>query len=98
MNKEAISKWEEEKMRGMKNRAIAAAGASMFLALVKTNAEPKMWQVGIIAILMYEALILFLKTARSTERENRRRKYSRIRQQDARRWAEEWFNPYREVS
>lgn len=85
-------------MKEIKEKGVAAAGTVLFLALVKTNADWKLWQVAMIGILLYEALILSIKTAKRIDRENRRREYSRIRQQDARRWAEEWFNPYREVS
>ena len=85
-------------MRGVKNKVIAAAGTMLFLALVRTNADPKMWQIGLVAVLMYETLIFCLRYMRIVQREIRRNKVIRIREEDARRWAEEWFNPYREVS
>ena len=79
------------------DKGIAGIGTIAFLALVKTNASPTLGQMALISIGMYEALLLAVKAARDTAKENRRRKNLVYRGRDARRWADEWFNPYKEV-
>lgn len=81
----------------MRDKGIAMAGTLLFLAAVKTNAEPTLWQVGLVAVGMYEAMLLAVKVGRDVAKERRRQQNRRYRKRDGRRWAEEWFNPYKEV-
>jgi len=82
----------------IKEKTVAGALSVLFLALVRTDADPQMWQVALIALVLYECAVMTIKIAQKEARHRRRNRIIRIRQQDARRWAEEWFNPYREVS
>lgn len=79
-------------------RAISAALTVMFMALIRTDADPKLWQAALITVGIYESIVMAIQIAQREARRNRRNKIIRIRQQDAKRWAEEWFNPLREVS
>lgn len=83
-------------MRG-KDKLIAGAGTVWFLSLVTTNANPKLWQVALIGIAMYEAIQIAVRIARLEGRKAKRRRNNRARRQDAHAWAEEWFNPYKGV-
>ena len=84
--------------RGTMARIMASVITTVFIALIRTNAHPKMWQVALLTLGLYECGVMFIQIAQREARKSRRNKIIRIRQQDARRWAEEWFNPYREVS
>lgn len=77
---------------------MAAAITAVFMALIRTDADPELWQVALLTLGLYECAVMFIQIAQREARKNKRNKIIRIRQQDARRWAEEWFNPYREVS
>ena len=46
------------------------------LSLITTNAEPKLWQVGLIGILMYEVILMILETYQKATR--RKRKQHRL--------------------
>jgi len=83
--------------RELLDKGMAGIGTVAFMALVKTNASPTLGQMALISIGMYEALLLAVKAARDTAKENRRRQNLVYRGRDARRWADEWFNPYKEV-
>ena len=87
-------------MKGTEKRiskGAAAAATIMFMGLIRTNADWKLWQASLIALVMYEAALMSILIVRRQMRRNRRNKAFLIRQQDARRWAEEWFNPLKEV-
>ena len=84
--------------RGTVARIMASVITTVFIALIRTNAHPEMWQVALLTLGLYECGVMFIQIAQREARKSRRNKIIRIRQQDARRWAEEWFNPYREVS
>lgn len=78
-------------------KALAMTVTMSFMALVRTDAEPKLWQTAMIALGLYESIVMAIKILMKGNRKYRRKKMIRIQQQDARRWAEEWFNPLREV-
>lgn len=60
-------------MRGIKDRLTAAAVVIVGLALIRTNADPTLWQIGMISIGLYESVLLFVRTAREVPRERSRR-------------------------
>lgn len=79
----------------MRDKILSAGIVTGFLALVTTNAHPQMWQVAIIGIGLYEAVLMGLKEIRRS----RRRKYYVLRKKDGVRWAETWIRPYmKEIS
>lgn len=84
--------------RGTIARMTAMAITVLLMALIRTDADPELWQAALIILGLYESVAMTIQIAQKEVRKNRRNKIIRIRQQDARRWAEEWFNPYREVS
>lgn len=83
--------------KGTKDKIVAGIGTVWFLSLVTTNANPKLWQIALIGIALYETLQIAVRIARRESMKARHRKNSRMREQDARAWAEEWFNPYKGV-
>ena len=85
-------------MRGMKDKMIAGAGTIGFMALVTTNSNPKMWQVALIALLLYEISLMAVRIARKQARKARRRRYITISRINAKRWADTKIGwPMREV-
>ena len=86
-------------MRGIKDKMIAGAGTIGFMALVTTNSNPKMWQITLIGILIYESALLAVKTARKQARKTRRRRYISVNKTNAERWAATRIGwPMKEVS
>lgn len=73
-------------MRGIKDKMIAGAGTIGFMALVTTNAQPKIWQIALIGILIYESALLAVKTARRQAYKERQRQNIETRNKDAERW------------
>ena len=73
-------------MRGIKDKMIAGAGTVGFMALVTTNSNPKLWQIALIGILIYESALLAVKTSRRQAYKERKRKNIEIRNKDAERW------------
>ena len=61
------------------------------MSLITTNAEPKLWQVGLIGILMYEAILLTLKTWRKATRKKRELQNIAIGRNDMRNVADQEF-------
>lgn len=85
-------------MRGIKDKMIAGAGTIGFMALVTTNSNPKMWQVALIALLLYEISLMAVRIARKQARKARRRRYITISRINAKRWADTKIGwPMREV-
>lgn len=86
----------------MKRRAVtrimAAVITAVFMALIRTDADPELWQVALTTLGIYECAVMTIQFTRKEIRKNRKKKVVQIWEQDARRWAEEWFNPIREVN
>lgn len=62
--------------RGMVNKGKSAVVTIWVMSLITTNAQPKMWQVAMIGILLYEVILLALQIwQRET---NKRRKQQNI--------------------
>lgn len=74
-------------MKGIKDKMIAGAGTIGFMALISTNSSPKMWQVTLIGIGIYEAALMAVKIARKEARKQRRRRYITASRINAKRWA-----------
>lgn len=85
----------------MKDRLIAAGVVMLFFLTLRTNADPAMWQIGLIAVALYESVLLIIKTfERETKKTIRKRKVARnvrFRQEDGERLAETVFNPLRSM-
>ena len=84
--------------REIKDKLISAASVTLFFAAVRPSVVPKMWITVLLAFALYEGILLGLALSRDIRKAQRRRLNRRYRSEDAARWAEEWFQPYREVS
>ena len=92
------AKGEAMKKNRGKEKLISGVATIWFMSIVTTNASPKMWQVALIGIGLYEIGQIAVSIAFQSVKARNRRKVDRIRKADAVRWAEEWFNPYKGVS
>ena len=59
------------------------------LSLITTNAEPKLWQVAMIGILMYESILMMLETYQRATRKRRKQLNIAAGKEDMRRLEEE---------
>ena len=84
--------------REIKDKLISAASVTLFFAAVRPSAVPAMWITVLLAFALYEGILLGLALSRDVRRAQRRRLNRRYRSEDAVRWAEQWFNPLKEVS
>lgn len=83
--------------RGTIAKVMAMAMTVWFMALIRTDADPELWQIALITLGVYESAVMAIQIAQKEARKSKRNKIIRIRQQDAIRWAAEWFNPYKGV-
>ena len=77
------------------DKGISAAGTILCVGLIQTDAPA--WQLIVLALFMYEMAQWVCRIARREARRRHRNRYIIVRQKDAHRWAEEWFNPYKGV-
>lgn len=84
--------------REIKDKLISAAAVTLFFAAVRPSEMPKMWITVLLAFMLYEGILLGLALSRDIRKAQRRRLNRRYRAEDAVRWAEQWFNPLKEVS
>ena len=59
------------------------------MSLITTNAEPKLWQVGLIGILMYETVLMTLETYQKATRRKRKQQNIAAGRADMKRVEEE---------
>lgn len=83
--------------KGYKDKLIAGATTVWFLSLISTNASPKLWQVALIGLLIYEAVQIAVRIARREARKQRRRRYITVTRRDMKRVESVVFNPYKEI-
>ena len=83
--------------REIKDKLISAASVTLFFAAVRPSAVPAMWITVLLAFMLYEGILLGLALSRDIRKAQRRRLNRRYRSEDAVRWAEQWFNPIKEV-
>lgn len=84
--------------REIKDRLISASAVTLFFAAVRPSEVPAMWVTVLLAFALYEGILLGLAASRDIRKAQRRRMNRRYRSEDAVRWAEQWFNPLKEVS
>lgn len=58
--------------RGLINKGKSLIVTVWLLSLITTNAEPKLWQVGLIGIMMYESILMALEIYQKTDRQKRK--------------------------
>lgn len=75
--------------RGWINKGKSLIVTVWALSLITTNAEPKLWQVGLIGILMYESILMMLETYQRATRKRRKQLNIAAGKEDMRRLEEE---------
>lgn len=75
--------------RGWINKGKSLIVTVWALSLITTNAEPKLWQVGLIGILMYETVLMMLETYQKATRRKRKQLNIAAGKEDMRRLEEE---------
>lgn len=75
----------------IKDKIIAGAVALFFMALVRPDRVPELWQIALITIGIYECALMAIRIARQQRRENRIRENRRIRKIEGRRLEKETF-------
>lgn len=82
-------------MRKVIDKGMSAAGAVLFVGLIKTDAPT--WSLVVLTLVMYEIAQWCCRIARREAKRQRRNRYITASRTDAQRWAEQWFNPYKGV-
>ena len=59
-------------MRGIINKGKAAIMTVWIMSLISTNAQPKLWQIAMIGIMLYESILLILKTYQRATRKRKK--------------------------
>ena len=72
-------------IKGVINKGKAAVMTIWIMSVIRTNADPKMWQVALIGILMYEVILLTIETYHRSERKKARRRNIEAGREDMRR-------------
>lgn len=80
-------------------KGIAALITIAFMALVRTNADPQLWQTTLVAIMLYESFDLTVIAVWETKEETKRKRqkqrrveYMNATKEDMRRVEEQVFN------
>lgn len=75
--------------RGLINKGKSLIATVWLLSLITTNAEPKLWQVGLIGILMYESILMALEIYQKTDRRKRKQQNIAAGREDMKRVEQE---------
>lgn len=76
-------------MRGMINKGKAAVMTVWIMSLISTNAQPKLWQIAMIGIMLYESILLILGTYQRVTRKRRKQQNIAAGKEDMRRLEKE---------
>jgi len=76
-------------MRGIINKGKAAVMTVWIMSLISTNAQPKLWQIAMIGIMLYETILLILETYQRATRKRRKRLNIAAGKEDMRRLEKE---------
>ena len=72
-------------IKGVINKGKAAVMTIWIMSIIRTSADPTMWQVALIGILMYEAILLTIETYQRSERKKAKRRNIEAGREDMRR-------------
>lgn len=75
--------------RGLINKGKSLIATVWLLSLITTNAEPKLWQVGLIGILMYESILMALEIYQKTDMRKRKQQNITAGREDMKRVEQE---------
>lgn len=84
-------------MRGIKDKLTAGIVVVVGMALIRTNADPQLWQIAFLSIGLYEAILLFIRTGRRASRKRVYNENLTVGQADMARVEEQVFNPLRRM-
>ena len=76
-------------IRGAVNKGKAAFVTIWLMSIIQTNADPKMWQVAMIGILLYEGFLMAIETLQRSEKKKAVRRNIAAGKEDMRRLEEE---------
>ncbi len=76
-------------MRGIINKGKAAVMTVWIMSLISTNAQPKLWQIAMIGIMLYETILLILETYQRATRKRQKRLNIAAGKEDMRRLEKE---------
>lgn len=75
------------------NKGIAAAVTVGFMAVVRPDPMPTMFETALITVLMYEAVRWCVWYVRQIRQQKKDKRYITLTKRDMRRWADEWITP-----
>jgi hypothetical protein len=75
----------------MRKKILSAGLTLAVMALIRTDASPVMWQVGLVTLMFYFVNLAVIDAAIEEVKRSRRRKIKQIELQSIRRWAKEDF-------
>ena len=76
-------------MRKVIDKGMSAAGAVLFVGLIKTDAPT--WSLVVLTLVMYEIAQWCCRIARKEAKKQRRKHYITVSKIDAERWAGTWL-------
>lgn len=85
-------------MRGIKDKLTAGIVVVVGMALIRTNANPQLWQMALISIGLYETVLLFFRASREIPQERSRRQIRteniRINHRNGQNLKKKWLGGY----
>ena len=75
------------------NKGSAAAVTVGFMAVVRPDPMPTMFETALITVLMYESVRWCAWYARQIRQQKKDKRYITLTKRDMRRWADEWITP-----
>ena len=65
-------------MRGIKDKLTAGIVVVVGMALIRTNADPQLWQIAFLSIGLYEAINLFAQTAQTLKKDRTEKRIRKV--------------------
>lgn len=78
-------------MKKGKDKMLSGIGTVWVLSLITTNAQPALWQVGFIALGLYEVMQMTIRIARRQAYRERKRHYITVNKRNGRNLEEMQF-------
>lgn len=65
-------------MRGIKDKLTAGIVVVVGMALIRTNADPQLWQIAFLSIGLYEAINLFAQVAQTLKKDRTEKRIRKV--------------------
>lgn len=65
-------------MRGIKDKLTAGIVVVVGMALIRTNADPQLWQIAFLSIGLYEAINLFAQAAQTLKKDRTEKRIRKV--------------------